>query len=75
VINLKRNEDLLSFASPGGFEWIVSSNDLVSSDFVVGGAMKLHAGTGDNVKVTIRDDIDNNVGTYFQCYVKGNLLG
>lgn len=74
VFNLRQNEDFVHFASPGGFDWIVSSKDMIYSLWLVGGGLKLYAGTGDNIKVTVRDDIDS-VGLYFKCFVKGNLLG
>lgn len=74
VYNLLRNESFVNFASPGGFEWVVSSKDLLASDYVVGGGLKLHAGVVDRVKVTVRDNI-SSAGVYFKCFVKGNLLG
>lgn len=73
VFNLRQNEDFVNFASPGGFDWVVSSKDMIYSTWLVGGGLKLKAGTSDNIKVTVRDDIDN-VGVYFKCFVKGNLL-
>ena len=74
VYNLLENEGFVNFSSPGGFEWIVSAKDLLASNYVIGGGLKLHAGTGDKVAVTVRDDIDS-AGVYFKCFVKGNLLG
>lgn len=71
---LKQNEDFVHFASPGGFEWVVSSKDMMSSVYLIGGGLKLKAGTGDNVKVTVRDDIDA-CARYFKCFVKGHTLG
>lgn len=73
VHELHQNEDFVHFASPGGFEWVVSSKDMMSADWLVGGGLKLYAGTGDNIKVTVRDDIDS-AGVYFKCFVKGNVL-
>jgi len=73
LYNLKQNESFVNFASPGGFQWVVSSKDLMSSAYVVGGGLVLRAGTTDKVKVTVRDDIDS-AGVYFRCFVKGNLL-
>jgi hypothetical protein len=73
VYNLVQNESFVNFASPGGFNWIVSSKDLMSSTYVIGGGLKLVAGTGDQISVTVRDDISSS-GVYFRCYVKGNLL-
>lgn len=74
VAVLKQNEDFVTFASPGGFEWVVSSKDLLASTWLVGGGLKLQAGSADKVSVTVRDDIDSS-GIYFRCYVRGNLLG
>jgi len=74
VALLKQNEDFVNFASPGGFEWVVSSKDMMSSNWLVGGGIKLKAGGTDKVRVTVQDDIDS-AGVYFQCYVKGNILG
>lgn len=73
IYNLKQNESFVNFASPGGFEWVVSSKDMMSSTWLVGGGLKLYAGTSDKVRVTVRDDIDS-AGVYFKCFVKGNLL-
>jgi len=74
VYNVLTNEGFVNYASPGGFEWIVSSKDLLASNYVIGGGLRLHAESGDKVVVTVRDDIDA-AGVYFKCFVKGNLLG
>lgn len=73
VANLKQNEDFVCFASPGGFEWVVSSKDMMSSNWLVGGGLKLIHGTSDKIQVTVRDNI-SAAGVYFKCFVKGNLL-
>jgi hypothetical protein len=73
LYNMAQNESFVNFASPGGFTWVVSSKDLMSSAYVVGGGLVLKAGTSDEISVTVRDDIDS-CGVYFRCYVKGNLL-
>lgn len=73
LYNLVQNECFVQFASPGGFTWVVSSKDLMSSDYLIGGGLKLIAGTGDKIIVTVRDDIDS-AGVFFTCFVKGNLL-
>lgn len=73
LANLTQNESFVNFASPGGFTWVVSSKDMLSSAYLIGGGLKLYAGTSDKVKVTVRDDIDS-AGVYFRCFVKGNLL-
>ena len=70
---LKQNEDFVNFASHGGFSWVVSSKDMLSSIFVVGGGLKLKAGTSDKVRVVVRDDIDS-AAAYFQCFITGILL-
>ena len=74
VAVLYQNEDFVNFASPGGFEWVVSSKDLLASTWLVGGGLKLAAGSADQVKITVRDDIDS-AGVYFRAFVRGNLLG
>jgi len=73
VINIQQNEGFVNFASPGGFQWVVSSKDLLSTTWLIGGGLRLYAGTSDRVSVTVRDDIDS-AGVYFRCFVKGNLL-
>jgi hypothetical protein len=73
LYTLKQNEDFVNFASPGGFTWVVSSKDLASSDYLVGGGLKLKAGTADKISVCVQDDIDS-CAVYFKFYVKGNLL-
>lgn len=76
VHNLVQNESFVYFASPGGFEWVVASKDMMSSAFLIGGGLKLKAGTADVVRVTVRDNILNPIpaGVFFKCFVKGNLL-
>lgn len=73
IYDLHQNESFVNFASPGGFEWVVSSKDLMASTYLIGGGLKLLAGTADNIKVCVRDDIDT-CAVYFKCFVKGNLL-
>ena len=73
VAIMKQNECFVHFASPGGFQWVVSSKDMLASTYVIGGGLKLKAGTSDMVRITIRDDIDA-AAVYFKCQVKGNLL-
>lgn len=74
LYNLLTNESFVNFASPGGFEWVVSSKDLMSSGYLIGGGLKLVHGAIDKVKVTVRDNL-SAAGVYLKCYVKGNLLG
>jgi len=73
VANLTRNECFIHFSSPGGFNWVVSSKDMMSSTYVLGGALKLGAGSSDKVRLTVRDNL-TAAGVYFQCLVKGNIL-
>jgi len=73
VANLIQNEDFVHFSSPGGFTWIVSSKDMMSATWLVGGGLKLFAGTVDKIKITIRDNL-SSAGVYFKCFVKGNIL-
>jgi len=73
LYNLQQNESFVNFSSPGGFEWVVSSKDMMTSNYLVGGGVKLFAGTADKVRVTVRDNI-SSCGVYFKCFIKGNLL-
>jgi hypothetical protein len=73
VANLKSNECFVHLASPGGFIWVVSSKDMLAAAYTVGGSLRLKAGTSDQVKVTVRDNL-SAAATYFKCCVKGNLL-
>jgi len=72
LYNLTQNESFVNFSSPGGFEWVVSSKDMMTSDYVIGGGLNLRAGTADKVRVTVRDDL-SSAGIYFKCFVKGNV--
>lgn len=73
IYNLKQNESFVNFSSPGGFEWVVSSKDMMSATHNIGGGFVLHKGTGDKVRVTVRDNI-KAAGVYFKCFIKGNTL-
>jgi hypothetical protein len=48
----------------------------MTSAYLIGGGVKLHAGTSDKVKITVRDNLlsPTAAGLYFECFVKGNLL-
>lgn len=74
LYNLLQNESFVNFASQGGFEWVVSSKDMMTAAYLIGGGLKLRHGTTDKVRLTVRDDIDSS-GVYFKCFVKGSLLG
>lgn len=72
LYNLKQNEDFVNFSSPGGFEWVVSSKDMMTSDYVIGGGLVLRANSTDKVRVTVRDNL-TAAGIYFKAFVKGNV--
>jgi hypothetical protein len=72
LYNLVQNESFVNFSSPGGFLWVVSNKDMMTSAYVIGGGLVLRAGTSDKVIVTVRDNL-SSAGVYFKCYVKGNL--
>jgi hypothetical protein len=72
LYNLVQNESFVNFSSPGGFEWVVSSKDMMTSDYVIGGGLSLRAGTTDKVQVTVSDNL-TSAGLYFRCFVRGNL--
>ena len=67
---LQTTEDFLHFSSPGGFEYIVSSVDVMSSAYIIGGAMRLHAGAVDYLKITINDNLSSALIQYFRCRVR-----
>lgn len=73
LYNMTQNESFVNFASPGGFTWIVSSKDLSSSEYILGGGLILVGGTNDRIDVIVRDDIDS-AAVYFKCFVKGNII-
>lgn len=72
LYNLVQNESFVNFASPGGFDWIPSSKDMMTSGYIVGGGLVLRAGTSDKVRVSVRDNL-TSAAVYFRCFVKGNL--
>jgi hypothetical protein len=60
LINIKINEDFLRFVSSAGINILLNNTgpkDICIASFNLGGNMKLVAGSGDFVKVTIRDDL------------------
>ena len=73
VWNLRRNEDFLGFSSPGGHSWVVSSKDVLTSNWTIGGNLKLVHASSDNVKVTVRDNL-SSAASYLVMIAKGNLL-
>ena len=70
---LKQNEGFLHSATPGGFNLIISTKDVISSIISLGGGVLLHAGTSDKVIVTIQDNIltPTAAGNYFKISVQG----
>lgn len=72
LYNLVQNESFVNFSSPGGFEWVVSSKDMMTSNYVIGGGLSLRPSTTDKVRVTVRDNL-SSAGIYFKCFVKGNV--
>jgi len=72
LYNLVQNESFVNFSSPGGFEWVVSSKDMMTSNYVIGGGLALRPNTTDKVRVTVRDNL-SSAGIYFKCFVKGNV--
>ena len=45
--NLVQNECFVFFATPGGYNWVVSSKDMMSSAWLIGGGLKLIHGPSD----------------------------
>jgi hypothetical protein len=75
VATVKKTEDFLSSYSPGGTTLDRSgSTDLIVAGFYFGGAAKLKAGTGDFVKVTIRDDLSAGTYKHLTCTVHGTKV-
>ncbi len=60
LANFISTEDIFEFASSGGIFVHSVAKDFVSSTFNVAGAMTLVAGSADNVKVTVRDNLNKN---------------
>lgn len=71
LANVVRNEDFLSF--PGGLPFLDRSGvqDILAVSYNLGGAVKLIAGTGDYVRMTIRDDINGTSYKLFEATVYG----
>lgn len=59
LANFKINEDFLALPSRSGINMIYDgpANDQIVASFYFGGAVCLKAGTGDNVKITVRDEL------------------
>lgn len=58
LANIKQNEEFLLFPSPSILLELSGADDVIVVSFPLG--ITLKAGTGDNVKVTIRDNISNS---------------
>lgn len=72
VANFKISEDLIEFGTPDQFEYSMTTlNDFVIGGVVLGGSIKLAAGTADNVKVTIRDNLIKPSHQFFRIKVVG----
>ena len=72
LVNLKVNEDFLSFYSPGGVTiHQAASNDVLVAGLYLGGAARIVAGSGDFLKVTIRDNLGGTAYNYFTATVHG----
>lgn len=72
LYNLTQNESFVNFASPGGFDWIPSSKDMMTAGYIMGGGLILRANTTDKVRVTVRDNL-TSAAVYLRCFVKGNV--
>jgi len=70
--NVKTNEDLLMFPSPGNS--ILNNTgpkDILVMGMFLGGGPILKAGTSDRVRVTVRDDLDSNSISVLKAQVFG----
>lgn len=67
----KISEEMLHFASAGGFQWVVAANDVMVAQLNIGGALSLIHNTADNIKVTIQDNLSSALFKYFRLFVKG----
>lgn len=69
LANFKRDEDFLAF---GGNDIIdqTDTSDLLTATYESSGVV-LKAGTGDFVKVTVRDDLENAGHIFLGCWIKG----
>lgn len=72
LANIQINEDFGTFNSPGGITYDRGGpEDFLAAGIHLGGSVVLKAGTADNVKITIRDDINDTSHKYFKCIVYG----
>ena len=73
--NLQVNEDLIHFASPGGYDFWVTSKDQVKSEYAVNGAIVLTENTDDKIIIRVRDDVESQGLAYMKCMVKAVKRG
>ena len=66
---LQKNEDLMFFSTAGGWDLVIANKDIIRSVFSFGGAMKLAAGTADEVKITVQDNLSIGIN-FFQAQLR-----
>lgn len=72
LANIRINEEFLSFNAPGNIVLMGSgSEDVVISGLNLAGAVVLRAGSGDFVKVTVRDDLTHPSYYHLRCAIYG----
>lgn len=74
--NIQISEDFLTFSggfggNTGDFLDQTDSNDVMTSTFSFGSGVKLVAGSGDFIRVTIRDNVTDAGNKYLRALVKG----
>lgn len=75
LATIKISEHFREFFSPAGTTVDrTSSNDVVSAGLYLGGAIRLMGGSGDYVRVRIRDDLSGGDYKYFTCTVHGTKV-
>lgn len=67
--NIRVNEDYIHFASPGGYGYDVAAADIIRSQYLINGAIRLGAASSHKVTVRVRDDLSSGLN-YFKCLVK-----
>lgn len=72
IFNFKQNEHFAHFSGGGDqFTLHAMSKDFMRSSWNIGGAIRLVGGSGDFVKVTVRDKLTDGPSFYYlQCFVK-----
>lgn len=77
LANIKLNEHLLEFATTAGINVATEfsgTNDVLVASYALGGSMKLKAGTGDKINITIRDNITAVQFKYLEASVYGQRV-